>query len=245
MAKLTNSPAQTLNFDWERRKSYMFQVQLRHAVEGTPVNLTGSTLRFVMKDGSSDDDPFDLLNHIVHNTAQVLDPASGVASFSFQAAELDAPTGEYPYSIVLWSPEGFSTLLAKGVVNLLDNTEAHSMHRMYAGLAPVSAIELQMRAGDVVQIIAPTLPIATVPEKKTVFPVTLPASGVFSPDVHDLSRQELSTVVFFNPHGVALSLPSGVVGWEVAEPPAIIEVAGQYTVMQFLWVGTLWWARRL
>ena len=48
MAKLSNSPKQALNFDLERRKSFTFRVRLKYS-DGSLVNLTGCTLRFVMK----------------------------------------------------------------------------------------------------------------------------------------------------------------------------------------------------
>ena len=158
MAKLSNTPKQALNFDLERRKSYAFQVQVR-TEEGKPVDLTGCTLRFVMKEASFDDDPFDLLNVIVNSTALIGDPVGGTASFAFQAAELDVPSSEYDYSIVLWTPDGFSSLLCKGLVNILENTESHSMHRMYGLATTASALELVMRGGDVVQINTAGIPV--------------------------------------------------------------------------------------
>lgn len=157
MAKLSNSPKQALNFDLERRKSFTFRVRLRYS-DGSLVNLTGCTLRFVMKEQGTDDDHFDLNNLIVNSTATIGSPTTGEAVFAFQAAELDSDPGEYSYSIVLWSPDSFSTVLTKGVVNLLDNSEAHSMHRLYSSTAPTSALELTLRGGDVVEVEVVSLP---------------------------------------------------------------------------------------
>lgn len=158
MAKLSNTPRQALNFDLERRKSYAFQVQVK-TENGSAIDLTGCTLRFVMKEGSFDDDPFDLLNVIVNSEALIGDPTAGIASFAFQAAELDVSAGEYDYTITLWTPDGYSTLLCKGLVNILENSESHSMHRMYSLASAASALELVMRSGDVVQINVAGVPV--------------------------------------------------------------------------------------
>ena len=158
MAKLSNTPKQALNFDLERRKSYAFQVQVK-TEDGTPVDLTGCKLRFVMKEGSFDDDPFDLLNVIVNSEAIIGDPTAGTASFAFQAAELDVPSSEYDYSIVLWTSDGYSTLMCKGLVNILENSESHSMHQMYSLASAASALELVMRSGDVAQVNVAGVPV--------------------------------------------------------------------------------------
>ena len=165
MAKLSNTPKQTLTFDLERRKSYTFRVALKYG-DGLPVDLTGSQVTFVMKESALDDDPYDQLNQIVHSAAEIGDPASGVGVFFFQAAELDGPSGEYPYAITLTSAEGFSTVVCKGVVNLLDNTEAMSMYRQYTGVSPSDELELTLRGGDVVNCRStrcPVIPASTLP----------------------------------------------------------------------------------
>ena len=153
MAKLSNSPKQTLNFDLERRKSFTFRTRLRHK-DGTLVDLSGCTLRFVMKQQGAEEDPFDLDNLIVNHEAIIGDPSSGEAMFAFQAAELDGDPGEYDYSIVLWTPDNYSTLLCKGVINLVGNSESHSMHRMYSAMRPGSTVDLQIKSDDVVEITA-------------------------------------------------------------------------------------------
>ena len=157
MAKLSNSPKQALNFDLERRKSFTFRVRLKYS-DGSLVDLTGCTLRFVMKSAGAVDDHFDLNNLVVNSEATIGAPHTGEGVFAFQAAELDGDPGEYDYSIVLWSPDNFSTVLAKGVINLLDNSESHSMHRLYSATAPTSALELTLRGGDVVEVEVVSLP---------------------------------------------------------------------------------------
>lgn len=164
MAKLSNSPKQSLNFDLERRKSFTFRVRLKYS-DGSLVNLTGCTLRFVMKSAGAVDDHFDLNNLVVNSEATIGAPLTGEGVFAFQAAELDGDPGEYGYSIVLWSPDNFSTVLAKGVINLLDNSESHSMHRFYSETSPASALELTLRGGDVVELNVPALATVADPDQ--------------------------------------------------------------------------------
>ena len=183
MAKLSNSPKQALNFDLERRKSFTFRVRLKYS-DGSLVNLTGCTLRFVMKEQGTDDDHFDLNNLIVNSEATIGSPTTGEAVFAFQAAELDSDPGEYSYSIVLWSPDSFSTVLAKGVVNLLDNSEAHSMHRLYSATTPTSALELTLRGGDVVEVEVVSLPQVPVPIDAISWEDVEGKPGAFPPSTH-------------------------------------------------------------
>ena len=151
MAKLSNSPRQALNFDLERRKSYSFKFVMRHA-NGVPVDLTGCTIRFVMKPLGADEDPFDLTNLLVNSEATL--GSTGEGLFAFQAAELDGDPGEYPYAIVMWTPDNYSSVLMKGTVNLVDNTESLSMYRQYGITNPEASLELTLRQGDVVQVVA-------------------------------------------------------------------------------------------
>lgn len=151
MATLTNSPRQELNFDLERRKSYSFKVVIRR-VDRTLVDLTGCTLTFVLKSATHDSDDFDTSNILVNPTALISDPLGGTGVFAFQAAELDQEPGEYNAAIVLWSPQGYSTLLAKGTVNILANAESGSVRKTYTVATPESVLELPLRPADTVEI---------------------------------------------------------------------------------------------
>ena len=191
MAKLSNSPKQALNFDLERRKSFTFRVRLKYS-DGSLVNLTGCTLRFVMKEQGTDDDHFDLNNLVVNSEATIGAPLTGEGVFAFQAAELDGDPGEYGYSIVLWSPDNFSTVLAKGFINLLDNSESHSMHRLYSATAPTSALELTLRGGDVVEVEVVSLPQVPVPIDAISWPDVGDKPESFPPSTHGHTINEVA-----------------------------------------------------
>lgn len=156
MARLTNTPQQQLQFDLERRKSYSFRCVLLNA-DRSPLNLTNCKLRFVMKAREYDDDLYDTTNVIVNHEARILSPESGEATFAFQAAELDVAPGAYNYAIVLWTKDGYSVVVVKGIVNLHANTDSASMTKSYTTNSADAALELTLRGNDVVNIVTNTL----------------------------------------------------------------------------------------
>ena len=156
MAKLTNTPVQNLNLDLETNKPYTFRVDVMHA-DRTPVNLTGFELFFVMKEGYEEDDSYDTKNLIVNYEATITNAAQGQAVFAFQAAELDSPPGEYPYTAVVRDADGYTSVLFKGVVNMLENMEADSVHHMFNVTKPHDVVTAVIRSGDIVEVQANTM----------------------------------------------------------------------------------------
>ena len=156
MARLTNTPQQQLQFDLERRKSYSFRCVLLNT-DRSPLNLTNCKLRFVMKAREYDDDLYDTTNVIVNHEARILSPEFGEATFAFQAAELDVAPGAYNYAIVLWTKDGYSVVVVKGIVNLHANTDSASMTKRYTTNSADAALELTLRGNDVVNIVTNTL----------------------------------------------------------------------------------------
>lgn len=165
--KLSNSPQpkQQLTFELERKKSYAFTVIVKDHL-GVPMDLTGSTLRFVMKRDQFDHDPYDANFPTINITAALTAPAAGEAVVGIQAAELDGDPGTYYYSIVLWTADKYSLILAKGEVRLLPNTDSSSAAQMFSSPTPEDAVEIRLRGLDVASIVPtkpPTrlLPVAT------------------------------------------------------------------------------------
>lgn len=155
MAKLTNTPRANLVLELERRKSFMLRVSVLNS-DGTKVDLTGCTLRFVLKEAQFDNDDFDATNLIVNDVATITDPTEGYGVFNFQAAELDSEPGEYYATIVMWTPDGYSLVLVKPTVHLLENTESASMQQTYNLSNPPDAVEVTLRGVQVVNITTAT-----------------------------------------------------------------------------------------
>ena len=156
MARLTNTPQQQLQFDLERRKSYSFRCVLLNA-DRSPLDLTNCKLRFVMKAREYDEDLYDTTNVIVNHQARILSPEFGEATFAFQAAELDVAPGAYNYAIVLWTKDGYSVVVVKGIVNLHANTDSASVTKRYTTNSADAALELTLRGNNVVNIVTNTL----------------------------------------------------------------------------------------
>ena len=156
MPSLTNSPAGTLSFQLERRKSYTFTVNLVNG-DSSVVDLTNCTLRFVVKTVEFDNDHFDSNNIVVNSLAAIPDPTLGAGVFSLQAAELDGEPGEYHYALVIWTADGYSSVLAKGIFELLPNAESGSMHSVYSNVTPAAEVELALRSGATVSLAVNTL----------------------------------------------------------------------------------------
>lgn len=156
MPQLTNSPNGQLGVALERRKSWMLRVRLKYA-DGQPVVLAGYTLRMVVKAEEFDEDEYDSNNLLVNSEARVSMPEMGEALFELQAAELDWEPGGYYGSLVMWTPAGYSLLLARMQIQLVANTDSASMHRIYDSYDPTGTLDLILRNSDVVEMTASNL----------------------------------------------------------------------------------------
>lgn len=156
MPQLTNSPNGQLGVVLERRKSWAIRVRLKYA-DGQPVVLTGYTLRMVIKADEFDEDEYDSNNLLFNSEASISTPETGEALFGLQAAELDWDPGSYFGSLVMWTPAGYSLLLARMQIQLVANTDSASMHRSYDSYDPTGTLDLILRNSDVVEMTASNL----------------------------------------------------------------------------------------
>lgn len=151
MTHLGNSPAQHTVLRLEARKSFALGVFLADP-NGRPVDLSGSTLTLVSKlpgDTSTDDYSnifgFDAVAHVE-------DPEFGFARFRVQAATLDIPAGEYPFAIVLLSEMGYSSVLVKGTMEMVDNPEYYSAQYSYSEAQPSQTLNLLLENRSVLRV---------------------------------------------------------------------------------------------
>lgn len=205
MAKLTNSPRQTLGLDLERRKSFTFQVTVVNS-DGSAADLTDCKLRFVMKSATYDDDHYDITNIIVNSEAHISEPEAGYGVFSFQAAELDQPPGEYYGSITLWTASGYSVTLLKTTINLLENTESDSMHLSYNASSPPSEVEIQLRGSQVVNITTSNYRVESIYRGPAIRTTTEELNPVLG-QITDVPLTEIRAAAY--PNGKAVELRDG------------------------------------
>jgi hypothetical protein len=127
---LGNSPQATTVLRLEARKSFALSVWVRDA-NGRPLDISDTSLRIaMMKRLPRGTDPGDLTNLLAHITAERVDAVEGLARFHIQAADLNHAPGEYPFAIVM-DTNGYSTVAAKGIVDLQQNTEFASINSTY------------------------------------------------------------------------------------------------------------------
>ena len=238
MAKLSNSPLQLLTLELERRKSFLFRVAVLHE-NREPVDLTGCTVRLVVKASEYDDDHYDLSNLVVNSTGDLGDPTQGSAVFNLQAAELDQDPGEYYGTLVLWTSDNYSVSLAKIQLILQPNTESDSMHRSYTTGTSAAAVEVKLRDGGVVNLVAGNLGTGPEgpegpggPEGPEGPPGPHIASGAI--DVGGNLVFTMSDATTLEPFSLGPVIDPAVSAWLAAHPPAGVTdaTAGSKGVLQ-------------
>ena len=130
MSYLTNSPDDKVVLRLQARKSFALGLWIQDQ-NGNPLDITGVTIRLVIRKSVPKDTTNDSGNLISSSTAVIQDALAGYAKFSLQAAELDEQPGEYLFSIVLVS-DGYSSTIVDGLVQIEQNTEFTSTTESYA-----------------------------------------------------------------------------------------------------------------
>lgn len=151
MSSLGNSPSQLTVIRAEARKSFSLGVRL-YDPRARAVDLTGCTLTIVAKKP-----PFDTTSDATNllapdATAAVIEPTDGYARFDLQASTLDHPAGEYPFVIVLRSPDGYSSVIVKGTLEILENPEVESATVDYTQSQSTLMLDLLLRDRNVVVV---------------------------------------------------------------------------------------------
>ena len=146
MAYLGNSPSKgNTVLRVEARKSFSFGIWLKD-FKKKPLDITDCSISLVVKTRPYDtSDTADEDNLLTNSAAEILEPEVGYARINLQASDLDLATGEYPFALVLHTPEGYSAVIAKGVLEVLDNPEFASVGLTYEGGDPSSSLEIHLR----------------------------------------------------------------------------------------------------
>jgi len=152
MAQLTNLPNQGTILRVAARKSFSFGVRVKTA-DNLPVDLTGSTLEIVMKSARSGTDTTDDAENLITNSTGILeDPVNGWARFDLQASDLSAPDGEYPFIVVLTTPDGYSIPAIPGIFVIEYNPEFHSLTKTYDASGSGSVLDVIMKDQQVINV---------------------------------------------------------------------------------------------
>lgn len=134
--KLSNSPYEATVLTLEARKSFSLRIEL-HDRHGNVMSWDGLSATFTL--GTLD--PLEALLEI---------PATdGV--FRIQASELNLKPRTYQFTITLRS-RGYSFVIVKGDVKLVQNTEASSMNDLYGAAIPSETIAVQLDQMNVLKV---------------------------------------------------------------------------------------------
>lgn len=150
MASLSNSTTETI-LRLESRKSFSFALRVRDP-DGTPVDVTGCSFEIVMKAPGYGVDVDDNDNLIVNSIAEHVEPTEGFVRFDLQASDLSATPDEYPFVIVMRTVDGYSAVLVKGYIILLENPEMGSTAVAYDDANPVATIDARLRGNSVIDV---------------------------------------------------------------------------------------------
>lgn len=181
MAYLGNSPSKETILRLEARKSFSFALAVKDA-QRRAVDLTGASLRIVMKAlplDSADTDDGD--NLIAEPDAIMTAAELGLSRIDIQAADLNWPTGEYPFAVVLTDADGYSLVLVKGLIDLVQNTEFNSLASLFSSANPSQQLEVLLRGTTTVEVVVGTAQQLAAPVLSTSSGV--PAGGMDG-DVH-------------------------------------------------------------
>ena len=144
MVKLSNSPYESTVLTLEARKSFSLRIEL-HDRHGNLLPWDNLSATFTL--GTLD--PLEALLEI---------PATdGV--FRIQASELDLKPGTYQFTITLRS-RGYSFVIVKGDVKLVQNTEAGSVADFYGAATPSETIAVQLDQMNVIKVSLRNTPLA-------------------------------------------------------------------------------------
>ena len=146
MAYLSNSHlGADVTMRLEQRKSYTFSLQVRDPKQ-RKLDCTGCTFRFVMEQTSFPQ------SVVLDKQPATKDLENGFVTFNFQASELDLEPGEYPYALVALSPDGYSVVLTKGVVQIIHNPDSSATSSTFDEDRAIEGIEVILRGQDLISI---------------------------------------------------------------------------------------------
>ena len=136
MVKLSNSPYESTVLTLEARKSFSLRIEL-HDRHGNPMTWDNLSATFTL--GTLD--PLEALLEI--------SATDGV--FRIQASELNLKPRTYQFTITLRS-RGYSFVIVKGDVKLVQNTEASSVNDLYGTAIPSETIAVQLDQMNVLKV---------------------------------------------------------------------------------------------
>lgn len=187
MAQIGNTPLQHTVLRVEARKSFSFGLWIIDSY-GRPVDLSGCELTLVAKEPPIDTTS-DATNLVGPDAqANIVVPDGGYAKFSLQALTLDHPPGEYPFVVVLRTPEGYTSVIVKGTLDIQENPEVASVSSTFSSMNPPQSLIAHLQERNI---------------------ITVEVGGQPPPGMHWLPTDLLERLNAFDPESIALVPPGG------------------------------------
>jgi hypothetical protein len=191
MAYLGNTPGQATILRVEARKSFSLGLWVKDS-RGRAIDLSGSTLTIVAKTKPIDvtSDTTNLL--AADAVAIIATPTLGYARFDIQAATLNQVPGEYDYAIVLRTPEGYSSVIVKGILDIQQNTEYASVGTSYPSANPPQSLSVLLQGSSSISVFI---------------------GGQLPPGMNYVRDEVMQAIEDFDPDAIALVPVGGVGGY--------------------------------
>lgn len=195
MTYLGNSPSQSTVIVVEARKSFSLALWLKTS-NGKPVDLSGCSLTLVAKPQPITG-PGDSANLFgADGVANIHTPAVGYALFSLQASSLNRDPGEYPFVVVLETPDGYTSVILKGVIDIQQNAEYASVGTTYTTAPTAQSITAYLQSQNVVHV---------------------EIGGQLPPGMNYVRDDVMEAIETFDPDSVALVPPGGTIGYALTK----------------------------
>ena len=153
MATIGNSPQEKTIIRMEARKSFSLGLLLRTEVNAA-IDVTNAVITLVISKRNPDNSVVPVIDMIAEHIA----PAAGHVRFEIQASDTDLEIREY-YMTITMRKDGYSSVLAKGVAEILPNTESDSTAHEYDGVPDTSTLAVWLKRRNVIKI--HTVPVVT------------------------------------------------------------------------------------
>jgi hypothetical protein len=142
---LGNTPRQETNIAVEANKSYAFGIWFKTS-DKTPIDLTGSEVRFVATEGAYHGGV-----EVLAKTAVPMLNQTDMQQFEFQASDFALAPGSYSYDITLVPPSGYSIPLLKGQLEIGPNSD-EDISNVYSEVSTGTDLIVELAGTDVVEV---------------------------------------------------------------------------------------------
>jgi hypothetical protein len=149
---LTNTPQDTLILEIEQRKSFAFGLWVQETKDKY-LDIAGAEFTFTVGKPNRDGSVDFLFSVPAYAEVAIM----GYTRFNLQASDLDLKAGTYKYNVTMISG-GYSTVMLRGDIKLLPNTEYASIDEVYDTNNAAQQASVLLRQNDVHVTIDYTLP---------------------------------------------------------------------------------------